>query len=149
MSGVLFVTVDPDRDTPAVLKHYVDAFSPQIDGLRGSDNQLADAGAALSRRLFASTPKPALYDVMHSNAVFFFDRDGRAGWSPPTRDATSDGDRRRCEAPAQICSAAPVGGQHRFVHHLRQRRMREDGVRQFLVGQLAGLGDRHSPGSVR
>src|SRR5690242_3583066 len=34
----------------------------------------------------------------------------------------------------------PVCRQHRFMHRLRQGRMREDGVRQFLVGQLAGFG---------
>ena len=39
---VLFVTVDPNRDTLPVMKKYVAAFAPQIDGLRGSDNALAD-----------------------------------------------------------------------------------------------------------
>ncbi len=48
---VLFVTVDPDRDTPPILKAYVNAFSPEMDGLRGTDNAIAIAGPALSRRL--------------------------------------------------------------------------------------------------
>ena len=43
---VLFVSVDPDRDTLPVLKAYVNAFSPQMDGLRGSENAIA----ALARR---------------------------------------------------------------------------------------------------
>jgi protein SCO1 len=73
---VLFVTVDPDRDTDAVLADYAKAFSPQVVGLRGSANQLADL--ARSYRI-AYTVKPGPpYEVMHSNAVFFFDRDGRA-----------------------------------------------------------------------
>ncbi len=38
---VLFVTVDPDRDTPGVLNSYTKAFAPQIVGLRGSPNELA------------------------------------------------------------------------------------------------------------
>ena len=42
---VLFVSVDPARDTRGALKKYAAAFSPQIEGLRGSDNALADAGA--------------------------------------------------------------------------------------------------------
>ena len=72
---VLFVTVDPHRDTPTALKQYVAAFSPQIEGLRGSGNDLADV-ARRYRVAYSVDPKPP-YTVMHSNAVFFFDRDGR------------------------------------------------------------------------
>lgn len=76
---VLFVTVDPNRDTLSILDDYTKAFAPEIDGLRGTD----DALAALARRYrvaFGVTPaqdgKP--YTVMHSDAVFFFDKTGRA-----------------------------------------------------------------------
>ena len=73
---VLFVTVDPERDTLPVLKAYVNAFAPEIDGLRGSD----DAIARLARRYritYSVSPGPP-YQVMHSDSVFFFDREGRA-----------------------------------------------------------------------
>ena len=73
---VLFVTVDPDRDTLATMKGYVRSFAPQIDGLRGTPDQLT----ALTRRYrvaFSVTPGPP-YEVMHSNAAFFFDETGRA-----------------------------------------------------------------------
>jgi protein SCO1/2 len=73
---VLFVTVDPKRDTPALMKGYVASFGPGIDGLRGTD----DALVALTRRYrvaFSVTEGPP-YEVMHSNAVFFFSPDGRA-----------------------------------------------------------------------
>jgi protein SCO1/2 len=73
---VLFVTVDPSRDTLAQMKSYAASFSPQIDGLRGTPDQLT----ALARRYrvaFSVTQGPP-YEVMHSNAVFFFDQDGRA-----------------------------------------------------------------------
>jgi protein SCO1/2 len=73
---VLFVSVDPNRDTLPALKAYVAAFAPQIDGLRGSD----DAIARLARRYritFSVTPGPP-YAVMHSDSVFFFDREGCA-----------------------------------------------------------------------
>jgi protein SCO1 len=73
---VLFVSVDPDRDTAGVLKDYAAAFSPQIDGLRGTPDQLADV--ARRYRVAYSVKKGPPYEVMHSNAVFFFDRDGRA-----------------------------------------------------------------------
>jgi len=73
---VLFITVDPDRDTLDLMKGYVNSFAPQVDGLRGTDNQIA----ALARRYrvaYTVTSGPN-YEVMHSNAVFFFGRDGRA-----------------------------------------------------------------------
>jgi len=73
---VLFVTVDPERDTLGVLKQYAAAFAPQVDGLRGTPDRLA----ALARRYriaYSVKTEPA-YEVMHSSAVFFFDRSGRA-----------------------------------------------------------------------
>jgi protein SCO1 len=73
---VLFVTVDPERDTAAALGDYAKAFSPEVEGLRGTDNQLVDV--ARRYRVAYSVKKGPPYEVMHSNAVFFFDRDGRA-----------------------------------------------------------------------
>lgn len=72
---LLFVTVDPNRDTLPVLDRYVHAFSPEFDGLRGSDEELADV-ARRYRVAYSVDPKPP-YTVMHSNAVFFFDPTGR------------------------------------------------------------------------
>lgn len=73
---VLFVTVDPARDSAEGLKKYTAAFSPQIEGLRGSDNDLATL-ARRYRVAYAVDPGPP-YAVMHSNAVFFFDKTGKA-----------------------------------------------------------------------
>ena len=73
---VLFVSVDPARDTPAALAHYAAAFSPQMDGLRGGDQALAEM-ARRYRVAYSVEPGPP-YTVMHSNAVFFFDKTGRA-----------------------------------------------------------------------
>jgi protein SCO1/2 len=73
---VLFVTVDPDRDDGATLLRYTRAFSPQVDGLRGSANELADL--ARKYRVAYSVQKGPPYQVMHSNAVFFFDKGGEA-----------------------------------------------------------------------
>jgi len=72
---VLFVSVDPNRDTPVALAHYAAAFSSQIEGLRGGDEALADL-ARRYRAAYSVDPTPP-YTVMHSNAVFFFDRDGK------------------------------------------------------------------------
>lgn len=75
----LFVTVDPDRDTPQVLAQYVGLFGPHIIGLRGDPDQLF----ALARRYrvvfsvqkaTAATP----YQVTHSAAIYVFDGKGQA-----------------------------------------------------------------------
>lgn len=79
---VLFVTVDPERDTDQVMADYAKAFSPQVVGLRGSANALADL--ARTYRVAYEAKKGPPYEVMHSNAVFFFDKDGR------TRLVTTD-----------------------------------------------------------
>ena len=76
---VLFVSVDPARDTVPILAQYVRAFAPQIDGLRGSD----DATAVLARRyrvLYTVTPATPghPYTVMHSDSLFLFDETGHA-----------------------------------------------------------------------
>ncbi len=73
---VLFVSVDPTRDTPEALAHYAMAFSSQIDGLRGGEESLADL--ARRYRVAYSVEVGPPYTVMHSNAVFFFDKNGRA-----------------------------------------------------------------------
>ena len=73
---VLFVTVDPDRDTLDVLKQFAHAFGPQVDGLRGSKNQIADV-ARRYRVGYSVKTKPD-YVVTHTSAVFVFDDKGSA-----------------------------------------------------------------------
>ncbi|HEX3673749.1 MAG TPA: SCO family protein [Rhizomicrobium sp.] len=74
---VLFVTVDPRRDTLPALKQYVNAFAPQIDGLRGTPDETSKL-ARRYRVLYSVAPAPAGEEVMHSDAVFFFDPEGYA-----------------------------------------------------------------------
>jgi protein SCO1/2 len=74
---VLFVSVDPVRDTLAQLKTYAAAFGPQIVGLRGSQDELK----ALTKRYRVSYGygKPDAhgdYEVSHSSAVYVFDHNG-------------------------------------------------------------------------
>jgi len=76
---VLFVSVDPERDTLAALKDYANAFAPEVDALSGSPNELARL--ARSYRVAYEVQHDAsgkVRDVMHSDAVFFFDASGRA-----------------------------------------------------------------------
>jgi protein SCO1/2 len=76
---VLFVSIDPGRDTPARLAGYTDAFAPQVIGLTGSRDQLQ----ALTRRYRAALSygdgyPDGDYAVYHSAGVFVFDGDGEA-----------------------------------------------------------------------
>ena len=75
-AGPVYVTVDPDRDTDAVLADYAKAFTPQAVGLRGTPNTLASL--ARTYRVAYDVKKGPPYEVTHSNAVFFFDKDGKA-----------------------------------------------------------------------
>jgi len=88
---VLFVSVDPTRDTPERLRRYLGAFGPEFVGLRGDDDAL-DALVRRYRVTYAySTPDAqGQYEVTHSSGVFIFDGQGRArllagpnDWSVP------------------------------------------------------------------
>src|ERR1700737_64171 len=75
---VLFVTVDPERDTPELLSHYVPAFNPTFLGLSGD----AAATAATAREfkvLYQKQPgsTPGSYAMEHSAGTFIFDPMGR------------------------------------------------------------------------
>jgi protein SCO1/2 len=76
---VLFVTVDPNRDTLPVLKDYVAEFSPEADGLRPTPDQLAGL-ARRYRAAYSVTPgdKDHPYAVTHSSAIYVFDKHGKA-----------------------------------------------------------------------
>jgi protein SCO1/2 len=76
---VLFVSVDPNRDTLPILKAYVSTFAPQIDGLRGTDDQITRL-ARRYRVVYRVTPASPghPYEVDHSNTVYVFDPSGRA-----------------------------------------------------------------------
>ena len=74
---ILFVTVDPERDTSAALKQYLSYFDSRFVGLRGDDAALI----ALTKRYrvaFHREPpdRYGAYAVDHGSAVFIFDRRG-------------------------------------------------------------------------
>ena len=87
---MLFVTVDPGRDTVAALRDYTAAFGPQFVGLRGD----ADDVARIARRYrLAYSVSPATastpYEVMHSSAIYVFGRDGAARLLVPSLGSTT------------------------------------------------------------
>ena len=75
---VLFVTVDPERDTPAVLSQYVTAFDPRFLGLSG--DAAATRRAAKEFKVFYEKrkgPAPGEYSVDHSAGTYVIDPEGR------------------------------------------------------------------------
>ncbi len=76
---ILFVSVDPARDTPAVLHDYVRAFDKRAVGLTGSPGAV-EALVKRYRASFSREPggKDGNYEVSHSSAIYIFDRAGRA-----------------------------------------------------------------------
>jgi len=75
----LFITVDPKRDTPAVVKQYAAAFSPRLVGLTGSPEQIAAAAKAY-RVYYAehrTGPGPDDYSMDHSSVLYLMGPDGR------------------------------------------------------------------------
>lgn len=75
--GVVFVTVDPERDTPEVLKSYVESFDAPITALTGSAEEVAQAAKAY-RVYYAKHPRPdGGYDMDHSAVIYIMDPQGR------------------------------------------------------------------------
>ncbi|MGM9515865.1 SCO family protein [Roseateles sp. DB2] len=74
----VFVTVDPDRDTPELLKAYLGSFDPSFVALRGSPDQLK-AAAQEFKVYYAKVPgkTPETYTMDHTAASFIFDTEGR------------------------------------------------------------------------
>jgi protein SCO1/2 len=74
----MFVTVDPERDTPEVLKAYMGNFDPAFLALRGTPEQLA----ALAKDFKVYYKKvegktPTSYTMDHSAGSFVYDTQGR------------------------------------------------------------------------
>jgi len=75
----LFITVDPKRDGPAVVKQFAAAFGPRFIGLTGSQEQIAAAAKAY-RVYYAehrTGPGPDDYSMDHSSVVYVMGPDGR------------------------------------------------------------------------
>ena len=75
---VLFVTLDPKRDTPAVLAQYVPSFHPSFLGLTGTEAEIA-ATAKSFKAFYQTQPSSSKmgYTLDHSSNTFVFDPQGR------------------------------------------------------------------------
>jgi protein SCO1/2 len=74
---VLIVTVDPERDTPEVLRQYVPSFNPTFLGLYGTPAETAAAAKEFKVYVQKQAQPGGGYTVDHSAGTFIFDREGR------------------------------------------------------------------------
>lgn len=87
---VVFVSVDPERDTPERIAQYVAHFNPGFIGVSGAHEQLAalTAQLGLAYRVEEHAAGSELYEVVHSASVVLVDPRGRLrGAFPPPLDA--------------------------------------------------------------
>ena len=76
---VIFVTVDPQRDTPALMGLYVPAFNPAFVGLRPADDaalkEVTKAFRVVVNKVEGSTPTN--YTIDHTAGIYVFDPSGQ------------------------------------------------------------------------
>jgi protein SCO1/2 len=96
-TAALFITVDPERDTPAVMKDYLSSFDPHLRAATGNDAQVAQAEKAY--RVYAKKV-PAEgndYSMDHTALVYLMDKQGKfvAPFSLKRKPAEAAADLRR------------------------------------------------------
>jgi protein SCO1/2 len=72
----IFITVDPDRDTPAIISDYAKAFGPEFVGLSGTQAQIT--AAEREYRVYAQKHplKGQDYAMDHSSVIYIMKPDG-------------------------------------------------------------------------
>ncbi|MBB6355807.1 SCO family protein [Aminobacter aganoensis] len=74
---VLFISVDPMRDTPDVLSRYMQSFDQRIVGLTGSEEDIATVGKAYRAYWEKILTDDGDYTMNHTASIFMMDADGR------------------------------------------------------------------------
>ncbi|QQO19359.1 SCO family protein [Bradyrhizobium diazoefficiens] len=75
--NAIFISVDPERDTPAIMKEYLSSFDPHLEGLSGDPAETAKV--ITSYRVYAKKvpTKDGDYTMDHTALIYLMDRDGR------------------------------------------------------------------------
>lgn len=111
--AVVFVTLDPERDTPVVLQGYVDAFFPGIVGLRGSPAAVRDAARSWGVTWRRVSGRDGDYWIDHTAVVTLIGPHGhlraRYGYGQLTNPSLLDADIRVVLA-RRVDRAAAVAG---------------------------------------
>ena len=74
--NVLFITVDPERDTPAALKTYLSNFHPSFTGLTGSASEIKEVAGAFRVAYGKEEGKGDNYLMFHSTLIYLMGPDG-------------------------------------------------------------------------
>lgn len=96
-TAALFITVDPERDTPAAMKDYLSSFDPHLRGATG-DQKAIDAAAKAYRVYAKKVPaEHGDYSMDHTALVYLMDKQGRfvAPFSLKRRPEEAAADLRR------------------------------------------------------
>jgi protein SCO1/2 len=75
---VLLISVDPERDTPAVLSAYVSGFDPRFMGLTGTPEQVKIAAAAFKAYYARAAAANGNYNMDHSANFYLLDTKGES-----------------------------------------------------------------------
>jgi protein SCO1/2 len=73
----IFVSVDPERDTPEILRDYLGSFDKRIIGLTGRQADIGALASAVGAQFQKVPQEGGGYTVDHSVQAFLIDRDGR------------------------------------------------------------------------
>jgi len=73
---VLFITLDPERDTFALVKEYAEAFDPSFIGLRGDLKRTSEVAKEF-HVYYAKVPTGSSYSIDHTATTYVFDEQGR------------------------------------------------------------------------
>ncbi len=74
--AVVFVTIDPEHDTPPFLKTYLSNFDPRILGLTGTPTEIASIAKAY-RALYQKVPTSTGYTMNHESSVYLMNKAGK------------------------------------------------------------------------
>ncbi len=90
---VIMISIDPERDTPAVMKQYVSAFDASFVGLTGTDEQIAKVASSF-KAFYKKVEQGNSYTMEHSSGLYVLDTKGesRLLFKPntPPEDIASD-----------------------------------------------------------
>jgi protein SCO1/2 len=75
---VLLITVDPERDTPEVLRAYVSGFSPKFLGLTGTPAEIKQVAASFKAYYAKAPAAKGGYTMDHSSSFYLLDPKGEA-----------------------------------------------------------------------